>query len=103
MVKLSHQLGIALHNIVGMKKRDVLSTCLGNYMELIPVMLGVGLIGGIVNTANPAYTVRELVHQFNACKTQIVLTTADIVNKIRTVMAQCKLIQVSVKQYNHFK
>ena len=54
----------SLRKSLGFSKGDVLCIALPNIIEYPVVLLGVLRSGGIASTCNPAYTARELAHQF---------------------------------------
>lgn len=46
-------------------------------------MWGTHYIGGIVSPANPAYTQRELIHHLRDCGARVVVTTGNLVGRVR--------------------
>ena len=55
-------------------KGDVFAICLPNVPEFAVAFLGVGMAGGVVTTANPLYTARELAFQLNDSGARFLLT-----------------------------
>jgi len=66
---------------VGVEKGDVVLLFLGNTMEYPIILFGVAMIGGIVTTANPMYTVDELTKQVKDSKAKMIVTFPPLFEK----------------------
>ncbi len=65
----------------GFRKGDVLAIYSPNHPEYAVAFHAVSLIGGIVTTVNPAYTVSELSHQLADSRARYLLTTPAVLEK----------------------
>ena len=94
--QLEHQSRQLAHGLQsrGFAKGDVFAVFCPNVPEYAVVLLGVALAGGIVTTANPNYTARELAHQLKDAGAQYVLTTPAHVNTIMGMNVKFKDIFV---------
>ncbi|KAJ2001486.1 hypothetical protein H4R26_004110 [Coemansia thaxteri] len=63
-----------LYNKVGLRRGDILAAILPNTILYQVVAMGTHMIGGVVTTANPAYTPRELAHQLQVTQAKVVVT-----------------------------
>jgi acyl-CoA synthetase (AMP-forming)/AMP-acid ligase II len=68
----------SLHHTLKLRKGDVLALFLQNNINTAAVMFGTHYLGGIVSPANPAYTVRELVHHLKDSGAKILVTQASL-------------------------
>lgn len=65
----------------GLKSGDRLTLFSGNTLFTPVVILGTLMAGGIYNSANPAYTPRELAHQLKDAKPKFVLAADNCVSR----------------------
>lgn len=91
---MTHRLASGLRHTLGLRQGDVLATSMGNSCEFLPIMLSVGLLGATLCTSNPAHTVDELADQFKKCKVRFLVTTEDLLEKMRKVQKQCPAMEV---------
>ncbi|KAF7959399.1 hypothetical protein EAE96_001019 [Botrytis aclada] len=75
--------GLGLRHHYSFKKGDVLALFSENHIDTPITMWGTHYIGGIVSPANPAYTRRELTHHLRDCRAKIIVTTGDLVGRVR--------------------
>ncbi|KAF5867820.1 putative phenylacetyl- ligase protein [Botrytis fragariae] len=75
--------GLGLRNHYSFKKGDVLALFSENNIDTPITMWGTHYIGGIVSPANPVYTRRELTHHLRDCGAKIIVTTGDLVRRVR--------------------
>ncbi|HQR39490.1 MAG TPA: AMP-binding protein [Blastocatellia bacterium] len=66
----------------GFRKGDVFAIVLPNVPEYALVFHGVLMLGGVVTTANPLYTVDELAFQLNDTRARFVVTVATFLDKV---------------------
>ena len=67
----------------GLRKGDVLAIFSPNHPEYTVAFHGVALAGGVVTTANPLYTVRELRFQLEDSKSVMLMTVPAFLDKSR--------------------
>lgn len=79
---LSKKFGSALTK-KGFKKGDVFSILLPNIPEFPIVYYGVILIGGVVTTMNPMYTVEEITHQLQDAGATFIITIPLFAEKVK--------------------
>ncbi|KAJ2647907.1 hypothetical protein IWW40_004336 [Coemansia sp. RSA 1250] len=85
-----------LYNRLGFRQGDMLAIVLPN-SHLYPVaVLGTHMVGGIVTTANPAYTARELAHQFQETRPKAVLTQQSSIPVVKEALASANLSNATV-------
>jgi len=65
----------------GFKKGDVFAIYSPNIPEYAIAFFAVSLLGGVITTINPLYTVRELVHQLKDSKAKYLLTIPTFLDK----------------------
>ncbi|TGO57179.1 hypothetical protein BCON_0068g00090 [Botryotinia convoluta] len=75
--------GLGLRNHYSFKKGDVLALFSENNIDTPITMWGTHYIGGIVSPANPVYTRRELTHHLRDCGARIIVTTGELVGRVR--------------------
>ncbi|TGO47754.1 hypothetical protein BOTNAR_0507g00010 [Botryotinia narcissicola] len=75
--------GLGLRHHYSFKKGDVLALFSENNIDTPITMWGTHYIGGIVSPANPVYTKRELTHHLRDCGAKIVVTTEELVGRVR--------------------
>ncbi|KAF7925427.1 uncharacterized protein EAE97_010508 [Botrytis byssoidea] len=75
--------GLGLRHHYSFKKGDVLTLFSENNIDTPITMWGTHYIGGIVSPANPVYTKRELTHHLRDCGAKIVVTTEELVGRVR--------------------
>ncbi|KAL1361529.1 hypothetical protein HN51_009889 [Arachis hypogaea] len=79
VAKLSHAL-----LRLGLKKHDVLLILAPNSIHFPILFLAATAIGAVVTTANPLYTVTELSKQINNSNPKLVVTVAELYEKVRS-------------------
>ena len=77
--------GLAAH---GLKKGDVLGIYSPNLPEYAAVFHATASLGGIVTSANPLYTPRELALQLNDCSASYLVTCAPLMDNAREAARQ---------------
>ncbi|XP_021892725.1 4-coumarate--CoA ligase-like 7 [Carica papaya] len=77
--KLAHSL---LHHL-RLSANDVVLILSRNSIHLPVCFLAVVSLGAIFTTANPAYTPAEISHQFNDCNPKLIITTPDLLQKVK--------------------
>ena len=77
--------GLAAH---GLKEGDVLGVYSPNVPEYAAAFHGAASLGGIVTTANPLYTPRELAQQLNDCGASYLVTCAPLMDNVREAARQ---------------
>ncbi|TGO25812.1 hypothetical protein BPAE_0072g00320 [Botrytis paeoniae] len=75
--------GLGLRHHYSFKKGDVLALFSENNIDTPITMWGTHYIGGIVSPANPVYTRRELTHHLRDCGVKIIVTTGELVGRVR--------------------
>ena len=80
----------------GLRKGDVLAIYSSNHPEYAIAFHAVSLLGGIVTTINPAYTVAELSHQLTDARARYLLTTPAFVDKATQAARENNLREVLV-------
>ena len=80
----------------GFVKGDVLATHLPNVPEFPIVFFGVGSVGGVTTTLNPAYTVDEVCYQLKDAGAQFMVTTETLASTAREAAAKAGLKEVIV-------
>ncbi|TGO86619.1 hypothetical protein BPOR_0289g00080 [Botrytis porri] len=75
--------GLGLHHHYSFIKGDVLALFSENNIDTPITMWGTHYIGGIVSPANPVYTRRELTHHLRDCGAKIIVTTGELVGRVR--------------------
>ncbi|TGO15639.1 hypothetical protein BTUL_0038g00720 [Botrytis tulipae] len=75
--------GLGLRHHYSFKKGDVLALFSENNIDTPITMWGTHYIGGIVSPANPVYTKRELTHHLRDCGAKIIVTTGELVRRVR--------------------
>ncbi|KAJ2811993.1 hypothetical protein FBU31_007667, partial [Coemansia sp. 'formosensis'] len=78
------------HN-AGFRRGDILAIALPNTSLYQVVSLGTQMVGGIVTTANPAYTPRELAHQLKATRAKVIVTLLSSVPTIKEALQIAQL------------
>ncbi|KAJ2726769.1 hypothetical protein GGI07_000280 [Coemansia sp. Benny D115] len=82
----SHQFASGLHNRLNFRKGDILAAILPNTTFYPIVSMGTLMVGGIITTANPAYTARELAHQLGMTQPKCVVTMQAILPVLREAL-----------------
>ncbi len=80
----------------GFKKGDVFAIYSPNIPEYAIAFLGVALVGGILTTANPLYTVRELATQLKDSGAKYLLTIPQLLDKAQAAAAQAGIEEIFV-------
>lgn len=80
----------------GFAKGEVLAIVLPNVPEYALLFHGVLLLGGVVTTANPLYTVDELAHQLEETRARFVVTAAPLLEKVAAAAERCGAEEVFV-------
>ncbi|THV49321.1 hypothetical protein BGAL_0201g00210 [Botrytis galanthina] len=75
--------GLGLRHHYSFKKGDVLALFSENNIDTPITMWGTHYVGGIVSPANPVYTKRELTHHLKDCGAKIIVTTGELVGRVR--------------------
>ncbi|KAL4895252.1 hypothetical protein BDV59DRAFT_211611 [Aspergillus ambiguus] len=89
--RLSLQFGIALRQRWQWKKGDVLAISSPNHVMVAPVVWGCHWAGGVVTTANFAYTAEELARQLKNSKSSAVVTTRQFLATIQRAMGHAEI------------
>ena len=71
----------------GFQKGDVLTLFCPNSPEYIVTLLAVWMLGGQTMTVNALFTARELAYQLNDAGTKYLLTTPDLMDRVREATA----------------
>ncbi|KAI7833018.1 4-coumarate-CoA ligase [Kickxella alabastrina] len=82
-----------LHNNLEFQRGDILAAILPNTPFYPIITMGTLLLGGVVNTANPAYTARELSHQLKMTQPKVIVTMHDF---LATTQEAIKLSGLSI-------
>ncbi|KAJ2238738.1 hypothetical protein GGI13_008254, partial [Coemansia sp. RSA 455] len=82
-----------LYHNARFRRGDILAIVLPNTSFYQIVSLGTQMVGGIVTTANPAYTPRELAHQLKVTRAKIVVT---LVSSIPVVKEALQIAQLDI-------
>ncbi|KAJ2375066.1 hypothetical protein H4S02_008345, partial [Coemansia sp. RSA 2611] len=82
-----------LYHNVGFRRGDILAVVLPNTSYYQIVSMGTQMVGGVVTTANPAYTPRELAHQLKATRAKVVVT---LVSSIPAVKEALQIAQLDI-------
>lgn len=77
--KISHGL---IHQM-GIKKNDVVLIFAPNSIQFPLCFFGVIALGAIATTVNPMYTVSELSKQIKDCKPKLIITSPELVDKVK--------------------
>ena len=80
----------------GYKKGDVFAIYAPNSPEYVFAFQGVQLLGGIITTINPLYTVNELTHQLNHSKAVCLFTTSDLQEKVNSSLETTSVQEVFI-------
>lgn len=80
----------------GYKKGDVFAIYAPNSPEYVFAFQGVQLLGGIITTINPLYTVSELTHQLNHSKAVCLFTTSNLQEKVSSSLAITSVQEVFI-------
>ncbi|KAF7885467.1 uncharacterized protein EAF02_003976 [Botrytis sinoallii] len=75
--------GLGLRHHYSFEKGDVLALFSENNIDTPITMWGTHYVGGIVSPANPVYTKRELTHHLRDCGAKIIVTTGELVGRVR--------------------
>ncbi|KAJ2477819.1 hypothetical protein IWW56_004109 [Coemansia sp. RSA 2131] len=75
-----------LYNQLGFRRDDILATVLPNSSSYPVAVMGTQMVGGVVTTANPDYTARELAHQFHETQPKVVVTLHKSVAVIKEAL-----------------
>ncbi|TGO37076.1 hypothetical protein BHYA_0106g00090 [Botrytis hyacinthi] len=75
--------GLGLRHHYSFEKGDVLALFSENNIDTPVTMWGAHYVGGIVSPANPVYTRRELTHHLRDCGAKIIVTTGELVGRVR--------------------
>ncbi|KAL2826946.1 hypothetical protein BJY01DRAFT_255843 [Aspergillus pseudoustus] len=86
--RLSLQFGHALRQRWQWQKGDVLAIFSPNHVMVAPAIWGCQWAGGVVTTANPSYTARELAQQLKSSKSSAVVTTCQYLKVAQTAMVE---------------
>ncbi|KAJ2768200.1 hypothetical protein IWQ56_003032 [Coemansia nantahalensis] len=76
-----------LHHGLGFAPGDMLAVLLPNTAYFPVAAMGALMAGGVVTTANPAYTEHELAHQFQLTEPKVVVTKQASVPVVRKALA----------------
>ncbi|HKS71268.1 MAG TPA: AMP-binding protein [Ktedonobacterales bacterium] len=71
----------------GFQKGDVLTLFCPNSPEYVATLLAVWMLGGQTMTVNALFTARELAYQLNDAGTKYLLTTPDLMERVREATA----------------
>ena len=74
--------------VYGLKKGDVLGIFSPNVPEFAVLFHAAASLGGVVTTANPLYTPRELAQQLNDCHASFLMTCAPLMDTVREAARQ---------------
>ena len=80
----------------GFKKGDVFAIYSPNCPEYAIAFHAVALVGGIVTTINPTYTVEELQNQLTDCRARFLLTVPPFLDKAREAAGRAGVEEVFV-------
>ncbi|KAJ2388705.1 hypothetical protein H4S02_002740 [Coemansia sp. RSA 2611] len=80
-----------LYNQLGFRRGDMLATVLLNSPYYPIAVMGTQMTGGIVTTANPAYTARELAHQFCETQPKVIVTLQSSIPVIKEALDMANL------------
>nr|XP_039271722.1 4-coumarate--CoA ligase-like 5 isoform X2 [Styela clava] len=69
----------------GLDKGDVVGICSPSSLEFPVAMLGILACGGVVTPCNPAYSVEEILQQFQISKPKMVFVYEDCLNTMKEV------------------
>ncbi|XP_077971264.1 uncharacterized protein LOC120346127 isoform X2 [Styela clava] len=69
----------------GLDKGDVVGLCSPSSLEFPVAMLGILACGGVVTPCNPAYSVEEILQQFQISKPKMVFVYEDCLNTMKEV------------------
>ncbi|KAJ2579059.1 histone H4-like TAF Taf6, SAGA complex subunit, partial [Coemansia sp. RSA 1836] len=83
-----------LYHNVGFRRGDILAIVLPNTSYYQIVSMGTLMVGGVVTTANPAYTPRELAHQLKSTKATVVVTLKSSVSMVKEAL---HIAQLSIR------
>ncbi|KAJ2828475.1 hypothetical protein IWW50_001368, partial [Coemansia erecta] len=75
-----------LYNRLGFRRGEMLATVLPNSSAYPIAVMGTHMVGGVVTTANPAYTPRELAHQFHETHPKIIVTLQSSIPIIKEAL-----------------
>ncbi|XP_059481737.1 uncharacterized protein LOC132200350 [Neocloeon triangulifer] len=82
----SSAFGINISNDLDLKAGDSIGIVLPNMPEFAITFLGAASAGLVSCTANPIYTATELSHQFTDAKVRAVVTTPDLLDKVKQAL-----------------
>jgi acyl-CoA synthetase (AMP-forming)/AMP-acid ligase II len=80
----------------GFGKGDAFCICSPNIPEYAIAFHAVALIGGIVSTANPLYTAKELAFQLTDSRSRYILTIPMFMEKVQEAVAQSDVEEIFV-------
>ncbi|KAJ1730284.1 hypothetical protein H4S06_001354 [Coemansia sp. BCRC 34490] len=75
-----------LYNKLGVRRGDIVATILPNTSFYPIATMGAQMIGGIVTTANPAYTARELAHQLSVTEARAIVTVQACMSAVKEAL-----------------
>ncbi|KAL3846020.1 hypothetical protein ACJIZ3_003423 [Penstemon smallii] len=83
---------------LGIKRGDVVMVLLQNCPEFVFTFMGASMVGALTTTANPFYTTNEIVKQYKASKSKLIVTQSQYVDKLRDPALGDDLIIVTIDE-----
>ncbi|KAK4489827.1 hypothetical protein RD792_000471 [Penstemon davidsonii] len=83
---------------LGVNRGDVVMVLLQNCPEFVFTFMGASMIGAVTTTANPFYTTNEIVKQFKASKSKLIVTQSQYVDKLRDPALGDGLIIITIDE-----
>ncbi|KAK4489826.1 hypothetical protein RD792_000470 [Penstemon davidsonii] len=83
---------------LGVNRGDVVMVLLQNCPEFVFTFMGASMIGAVTTTANPFYTTNEIVKQFKASKSKLIVTQSQYVDKLRDPALGDDLIIITIDE-----
>ncbi|KAJ2093644.1 hypothetical protein IW140_006399 [Coemansia sp. RSA 1813] len=80
-----------LYNKIGIRRGDIVAIVLPNTLFYPVATMSVQMLGGVVTTANPEYTSRELAHQLGVTEAKAVITMQERVPAIKEALQLARL------------
>uniref|UniRef100_A0A915J912 Uncharacterized protein n=1 Tax=Romanomermis culicivorax TaxID=13658 RepID=A0A915J912_ROMCU len=93
VLNLAEKFKRSIAHLTDVHKTDVVSLCLSNCVEILPLAMAITSFGAVFNTSNPNYTVDELVYQYKLVKSKYLVTNSKNVEKIKKVKEQCPTVR----------
>ncbi|KAI3800244.1 hypothetical protein L1987_35555 [Smallanthus sonchifolius] len=91
-----HTFSLAGLLTLGISKGDVIMLLLQNCAEFALTFIAASMIGAVTTAANPLYTAGDIFKQFSSSKSKMIITQAQYVDKLRSIIRQDDDIDIPV-------